>query len=291
MQPQKLIFDIPSVTLPNQERPIPAHRVACHEWGNPDADYTVLCVHGLTRNSRDFDFLARSLSSRYRVLCPDMPGRGSSQWLTDPTTYAYPTYINDILFIIHTLKITKIHWVGTSMGGIIGMMMAGLAPGILQSMILNDIGCLIPKAGLMRIFEYVGVKTYFANRVAAEAALRDIFQPFGITKEEHWQHFFTHSLQEKDGGFALAYDPAIAMNFPKKEEVQDIDLWPFWESLMPLPCLLIRGEKSDLLTRDTALSMMEKHPHLTLHEVPNTGHAPTLMDEREIGLISNWLAG
>jgi pimeloyl-ACP methyl ester carboxylesterase len=283
MQPELLTFDIPKTDT------VPAHGLTCWRWGNPELP-AILCVHGLTRNGRDFDFLAQALSHRFCVVCPDMPGRGKSTWFKDPSTYNYATYVGDIVFLLSALKLSRIHWIGTSMGGIIGMMLANTLPGAIASLTLNDIGCSVSAAGLKRIGNYAGATSYFTNRAEAENALRMNMATFGITEERHWQHVFAHSILEAgDGSFYFAYDPAIMATFPKGDEVKDIDLWKLWDAIKFLPVLLLRGAMSDLLTRETALQMKNSHPNLMLHEIPNAGHAPSLMDEPSIQLISNWI--
>lgn len=283
MSPQLLTFDVPNVGKKG------THRLVCYEWGDASAARTVMCVHGLTRNGRDFDFLAQKLAENYRVLCPDMPGRGKSEWLADATNYSYPAYIADILFILHTLHVKRVDWVGTSMGGIIGMMLANAKPGLLNSLTLNDVGCLIPAAGLKRILSYAGVRTSFATRTEAENALRERCAPFGIPSEMHWQQLFAHSIEEAGGRFRFTCDPAITSNFPKEKEVKDVDLWPLWKSLLSIPLLIIRGAKSDILTHLTAMDMKMHHPNCSVQEIPGVGHAPSLMEFSQITLIADWL--
>lgn len=277
-QPRTLFFDI-------------GPRLAVYEWGAPNATSTVLCVHGLTRNGRDFDVLAQALSAHHRVLCVDMAGRGKSEWLTDTTQYNYPNYTGIMGRLVGALGLSACHWVGTSMGGIIGMMMANAFPGLLQSLTLNDIGCLVPAAGLARIASYVGTATHFATRELAETELRRRCAPYGITQETHWQNLFSHSIEEMpDGQFRLAYDPAIAANLPPPEQVQDVNLWGLWEAVKPIPTLLIRGMQSDLLTHDTALQMQTVHPRFSLLEIEGVGHAPALMDAAQVAAIDAHIA-
>jgi pimeloyl-ACP methyl ester carboxylesterase len=284
--------EIHSVVIP--ERPeafkpatLQSHTLSYLKWGNaPDV---VLCVHGLTRHARDFDFLAQALSEKYTVICPDMPGRGQSEWLREATDYNYATYLADIFYLLDSLNIKTAHWIGTSMGGIIAMMAAGLRPALIKSLVLNDVGCLIPAASLERILSYAGVKMQFANRQEAEQHLRVICKPFGITSEEHWQHLFTYTLRNlPDGTCSLHYDPNIITPL-KTAEVKDVNLWPFWEAVKPIPTMLIRGAQSDLLLAETAQQMKSIHPNLTLHDIQNAGHAPALMSQGEISLIRSWL--
>ena len=284
-EPKLLHFDIPDADEPSTRR-----RVACYEWGDPQFP-TVLCAHGLTRNGRDFDYLARSLARDYHVLCPDMPGRGHSGWLKNTQGYNNPSYVSDIGFMLHSLHINKVHWIGTSMGGIMGMMAVSSMPGVLQSLTHNDIGCLIPAEGLERIRGLADLKVSYPTRKQAEEAYRQRCANFGITNEAHWQHLFAHGLREHAGGVTgFTYDPAIfAAGLSADAEITDIDLWPLWEPIKAIPVLLIRGAESDLLTKQIAAKMQSRHPDLTLHKVANTGHAPTLMENKEIALIHEWL--
>ncbi|MDE3060842.1 MAG: alpha/beta hydrolase, partial [Pseudomonadota bacterium] len=239
-EPALLTFNVPNVTEPQL-----THRMACWQWGNPNAAETVLCVHGLTRNGRDFDVLAGALSSRYRVLCPDMPGRGKSEWLVDPMGYNNAAYVAGILFMLTQLGIRQPHWVGTSMGGILGLMAANTAPGLIRSLVMNDVGCLIPSAALMRILSYATSGSSFATRAEAEAALRFRCATFGITDEAHWQLLFEHSIEPYEGGFRLTCDPALFTSAPPPDQpVADINLWGLWPAVAALPVLLVRGMES-----------------------------------------------
>lgn len=284
MQPETFFHDIAA------SENTPAHRIAYYSWGNSAAEQTIICVHGLTRNGRDFDFFASALSDKYRIICPDMPGRGESDYLANPAAYNSATYLVDILSLLTALKITKTHWIGTSMGGIIGMIMANTIPGLIRSLTLNDVGMLIPAAALKRIMSYAGVNTNFATRAEAEAALRANCSPFGIKSEINWQHIFTYGIVEDNGKFRLNYDPKIMIAFANPEKVEDANMWGLLEGVSKIPTLLIRGADSDLLTRDTALQMKEKIPGLTLYEVAGAGHAPALMEDDQISFIKNWLA-
>lgn len=257
------------------------HRLAYSECGG--GEETVLCVHGLTRNARDFDFLAEALADDFRIISVDMPGRGDSGWLKDGSLYNYQTYIFDIHYLLRRLNLSRVHWVGTSMGGIIGMMMAGT--GMIRSLVLNDVGCTIAREGLMRILSYAGQRMEFATRAEAEAETRKICAPFGITEEKHWQHLFKYGLREN----RFAYDPAIINGLPKQEVVEDIDLWPLWDAVKKIPTLLIRGERSDILRWETAREMEKTHPNLTFYEAANAGHAPALMADAQIAVLKEWL--
>jgi pimeloyl-ACP methyl ester carboxylesterase len=285
MVPELLTFDIPS----SPQLFTSSHRLTCYQWGDAHAKDTVMCVHGLTRNGRDFDFLAEALAKDFRVLAPDMPGRGKSEWLANPAGYSYPAYVADMQYMLAALKLSRVHWIGTSMGGIIGMMMANAIPGLLSSLVLNDVGCVVSAAGLKRIMSYAGIKMQFPSRTEGEATLRKICQPFGIRDERHWQHLFEYSLESApDGGVRLAYDPNIAAAIPMAEPV-DIHLWGLWPTVIQIPTLLIRGVDSDILSPDTAWAMQAQHPRLTFYEVPEAGHAPALMADAQTHYVRQWL--
>ncbi|MEQ1705444.1 MAG: alpha/beta hydrolase [Rickettsiales bacterium] len=287
IEPSTHFFDVPLIGTDG------THKIAVYEWGNVVGNSgTVFCVHGLTRNGRDFDILASALSENYRVLSVDMAGRGKSQWHSDPVHYNYGSYVSDIAYLAAQLQISGVHWIGTSMGGILGMMMANNFPGLIKTLILNDVGCLIPAAGLNRISKYVGSSPDFETRVMAEDELRARCAPYGIKSEEHWQNLFAHSIQETaDGKFRIAYDPAIGKSLNANPDVpmQDVNLWPLWEAVKTIPTLLIRGVDSDLLTHATAIEMEKTHPDFSLLEIDGVGHAPALMDEVQINAIRGWI--
>jgi pimeloyl-ACP methyl ester carboxylesterase len=286
-EPKQLIFNIPNVTTPT------THHVVCYQWGNDNAERTLVCVHGLTRNGRDFDFLAKAMADGYRVICPDIPGRGLSEW-RNAEDYLYPNYVTDMGFILASLHLTQVDWVGTSMGGIIGMMLANSVPGLFRSLTLNDVGCTVSAAGMKRILAYPPSRNPCPTRAEAEAILRERCDTFGIRDEAHWQHMFKYGLQEKNGCFRANYDPAIMAAYAKDRDkdavITDISLWPLWEVLTKIPVLLIRGETSDILTRETAQLMQSSHPRLTLKEIPACGHAPALMEDGQIAIVKAWLA-
>lgn len=268
------------------------HRIAFYEWGSPYAP-PILCVHGLTRNGRDFDFLARSLASEYRIIAIDIAGRGKSAQMKELIWYENGVYMQDVLALADWLNLPRFDWIGTSMGGIIGMMIASLVPGKITRLVLNDIGALIPKAGLERIGSYVGQQVRFNGFDAAERHLRVVMAPFGVTKPEHWQHIFDHTLlRHEDGSFTFAYDARIGDAFrlaaSMMEKLEDIQLWMLW-SAITCPTLVLRGAESDILTSETAAQMQQTHPDMTLVEFPGIGHAPTLFDAEQIRPIADWL--
>ena len=265
------------------------HTVAYTEWGDPEASRVILCCHGLTRNGRDFDALATELSKEARVICPDIVGRGKSEWLRDPVHYGYPQYCADMSALIARLDVTELDWVGTSMGGLIGMTLAAQAGTPIRKLVINDVGPFVPKAALLRIADYVGLDNRFSSLAAVETHLRKVLAPFGPLTDAQWQHMvaFGHRLRP-DGTYGLAYDPAIAVNV--KMAVQDWNLWALWDKVVA-PTLVLRGAESDLLTAETAAEMTQRGPKAKLVTWAGMGHAPALMAPEQIDQIKEWLTG
>jgi pimeloyl-ACP methyl ester carboxylesterase len=265
-----------------------SHELSLTDWGAPDAARTVVCVHGLTRNGRDFDHLAEVLSADARVICPDMVGRGRSDRLADPEQYALPTYIGHMIQLIDRLQLGQVDWVGTSMGGLIGMGVAVADPGKIRRMVLNDIGPFLPKGALRRINEYLGLDLSFADLAGLEAHLRAIHAGFGPLTDAEWRHLAEHSaLARADGGLGLNYDQRLALPL-KREPIEDIDLWPVWDEI-GCPVLVLRGTESDLLLAETAAEMARRGPCAEIVEVDGTGHAPVLMAKDQIEIVRKWL--
>nr|WP_314074962.1 alpha/beta hydrolase [uncultured Roseococcus sp.] len=257
------------------------------EWG-PVSGRPVVCVHGLTRNGRDFDALAQALAAQgRRVICPDVPGRGISDWLPDGALYAVPTYVAALVPLLTQLG--EYDWVGTSMGGLIGMGLCAI-PGVgLQRMVLNDIGPFVPVASLERIRDYLDAFPEFGSLAELEAQLRRVHAPFGPLSDAEWAHLARHSARVTAGGrFVLHYDPAIAA--PMANPLSDVDLWPLWEHVARRPVLVLRGESSDLLLAETA-ARMGQSPGVRVETIAGCGHAPALMDPAQIGLILRFLEG
>ncbi|HEY3149231.1 MAG TPA: alpha/beta hydrolase [Dongiaceae bacterium] len=264
------------------------HRVRYLEWGANDGRPTVLCVHGLTRNAHDFDRLAEQLAKRYRVISVDVVGRGGSAWLADSAHYTYAQYQTDITALIARLEVEHVHWIGTSMGGLIGMFMASVPNTPLASLLLNDVGPVIPKAALQRIADYVGLENRFSSLEALERNIRKVHAPFGPLTEEQWAHLVRHGHRRlPDGSYGLAYDPAIAENV--KKGVADVDLWNYWDRIS-VSTMVLRGAESDLLSAATAEEMTRRGPRARLAELSGIGHAPALMAEDQIAMIESWLA-
>jgi pimeloyl-ACP methyl ester carboxylesterase len=266
------------------------YRMAYAEWPGPASRRPVVCIHGLTRNGRDFDRLAAALSEDAPVFCPDMPGRGKSDWLERAEGYSYPTYLAATAALLARLDITEVDWVGTSMGGIAGMLMAALPNTPIRRLVLNDIGALIPATGLARLATYVGADPVFADAAALEQNLRRVATTFGPLSDEDWRHLARISTRGRpDGTVGYAYDPRIGAAHGLKGELKDVDLWQTWDAIN-VPTLIIRGADSDLLRAEDARAMSERGPRARLVELPGIGHAPALMAKDQIALIRDFLA-
>ena len=260
------------------------------EWG-PEAEEAkgapVVCVHGLTRTGRDFDALARALAAEgLRVLCPDLPGRGLSDWLPDPALYVPPTYVTALSHLLARLE-GPVDWVGTSLGGICGIAVAALPGNPVRRLVLNDIGAHVPKAAIGRIRDDVGQEGSFPDLAAVEAHLRRVHAPFGALSDAEWRHLAETSCRPgEEGGLRLHYDPAIAVPI-RAAEPEAMDLSPFWQRVQA-PTLLIRGAESDLLLAGTAAEMARR-PGVEVVEIPGVGHAPALMDPAQTALVAAFL--
>lgn len=270
--------------------PFGTHRMAYAEWGEPSDEAAVICVHGLTRNGRDFDHLASALHKQGRhVICLDIVGRGKSDWLSDhPELYDYPQYIADVATLMAAKNITKVDWVGTSMGGLLGMLIASAPNSPINSFVINDVGPLLPVAALKRIASYVAMKIEFADMAQLERHVRQIYTPFGIVHDDDWNHILKHCYRAlPNGKLVLAHDPLIARNFEALD--QDVDIWQVYDAIR-CPTLLLRGDLSDVLFMDVALAMTQRGPKAKLINYKGIGHAPALMDENQIGDIQSFIA-
>ena len=268
--------------------PAGLHNMAYKEWGDPKNPEVLLCVHGVTRVSDDFDAMATAMADRYRVICPDVVGRGRSSWLSNPQFYQLPQYVSDMVTLIARLDVTHVDWFGTSMGGLIGMGVAALKDNPIRKMMLNDIGPTINYAALMRIAEYMGKEVRFPTFEAGVDYIRLIAAPFGPHSDEQWQKLAGDVLrQQKDGQWSRHYDPAIALAFSTFTEEtaaqSEAALWAIYDAIH-CPVLLVRGSESDLLSRETANLMTQRGPRAALTELAGIGHAPTFMHAEQIAL-------
>lgn len=294
------------------------HRVAYFDWGNPGSDHVVICVHGLARNSRDFDFLARDLARRCRVVCMDVAGRGDSEWLPDKGDYRFSTYLADAAALIARVtaplaqpffgafrgrrsanpRRTLIDWIGTSMGGLIGMLLAAKPGSPIRRLVLNDVGAFIPWAALFRLKGYVGGGRGFQSVAEVESHLREACAQFGPLTDEQWRHLTEHSVYgDERGGYRLRYDPGIRETLRGHSDPEfplgpnflaGIDLWSTWKEIR-CPTLIVRGAESDVLSRETIAQMRASKPDLDVLELAGIGHAPALMSDEQIGGVREFL--
>ena len=259
------------------------------EWGDPRNRDVLVCVHGLTRSGRDFDDLARALCGQFRVVCPDVAGRGDSERLADPMLYGVPQYVADMVTLIARLDVEAVSWVGTSLGGLIGMALAAQPGTPVKRLVLNDAGPVITKTSLERIATYVGNTPKFDSFEKAEQYVRTISAPFGPHSDEQWR-FLTETWVRRnaDGSFSAHYDPRIADAFKATIPEKDLTLWPVYDAVR-CPTLVLRGEHSDLLARDTTTQMASRGPKARVVEVQGVGHAPTLMHADQIAIVRDFL--
>jgi pimeloyl-ACP methyl ester carboxylesterase len=266
------------------------HRIAYWDWSGPQRRRAVICAHGLTRNGRDFDALAAALSGECRVACPDIVGRGASDWMADPKDYTYDVYRADMAALMARLDIDEVDYVGTSMGGIIGMTLAAEPRSPIRRLVLNDIGAVVAEEGLARITTYVGEDPSFPDLDALEKELRRIFPAFGPLSDAQWRHLAAHGGRRKpDGSLGFAYDPRIGDVF-RAEPLKDIDLWPVYDDIR-CPTLVIRGAESDVLRRSDAEAMTQRGPRARLLELAGIGHAPSLATPDQIAAVRAFLGG
>ncbi|MBK6983175.1 MAG: alpha/beta hydrolase [Betaproteobacteria bacterium] len=262
------------------------HRLHWVEWGDRDNPRVLVCAHGLTRCGRDFDFLASRLADAYRVVCPDIAGRGVSDRLADPADYGYPVYCADMATLLAALGAESVDWVGTSMGGLLGMLLAAVPRTPVGKLVMNDVGSVIPKAALERIATYVGRDPAFESLEALEAAMRAV-SPFGALDAAQWRHLAAHTAICDDAGrWRFRYDPGIAQPF-RAGALADVDLRAAWRAV-PGPVLVIRGAQSDLLTPEILAGMLER-PGTESLVVEGAGHAPMLMDDAQVAAVRAFL--
>ena len=266
------------------------HDLAYVDWGDRDSSHLVVCVHGLSRQGRDFDALAQALAGLgYRVVCPDVVGRGRSGRLKDPELYGLPQYVIDMTVLIAHLGAERVDWVGTSMGGLIGMSLAAAEGTPIRRLVINDIGPFLPQAAVRAIGNnLLAAPRHYASVEEAEARLRRVHAPFGPLSDAQWRHLAEHSVRpDPAGGLRPHYDPGIANAF-RPGRIYDTSLWELWDAVS-CPVLLLRGAKSDLLLPKTADEMTRRGPRAERIEIPDCGHAPALLDGDQIRIVTDWL--
>lgn len=262
------------------------------EWGDPANAKVVVCVHGLTRLGRDFDRLARTLAPDFRVVCPDVVGRGRSDYLHDPACYRVPQYMADMVTLIARLGVQHVDWVGTSMGGLIGIALAGQGRTPIRRLVINDVGPRLDAAAIARIGDYVGASLSFASTDEAVDYIATIAAPFGLTRREDWRELVEPGLKRDGARWILHYDPQIAVPFrassAEQTRADEAALWALYDNIKG-PTLVVRGAESDLLSRATMNEMAARGPRAKTVEIAGVGHAPTLMLADEIAVVRNFL--
>ncbi|HYA76285.1 MAG TPA: alpha/beta hydrolase [Burkholderiaceae bacterium] len=268
------------------------HTMRYAQWGDPRNARVLVCVHGLARVGRDFDRVARALCDTYRIVCPDVVGRGRSDWLRDPSHYAIPQYISDMVTLIARLDVEQVAWLGTSMGGLIGIGLAGLPQSPISRLVINDVGPRVEKPSIDRIAAYVGQMRRFDSLEQAVEYNRTIGAGFGMRNDSEWNEITQSILRSEGEGFVLHYDPAISTPFRALTE-ETIDAaeqaaWRLYDAIR-CPTLVLRGENSDVLSPDTAAQMTVRGPRARLVRVPGVGHAPMLFDPAQIDIVRSFL--
>lgn len=269
-------------------RPEGFRRMVYRDWGADLGAPVVVCVHGLTRNGADFDALANGLTPDFRVLCPDVLGRGDSDWLRDPSGYAYDGYVQDMASLLARAGVAQVDWVGTSMGGLIGLLLAAASATPLRRLVMNDVGPVISADFIRFLKTYVGTDPRFGSIAEAERFLRAAHAGFGALTDAQWATLTLESIRPVEGesSYRLAYDPALATPLQALPD-NDVELWAVWDAVT-IPTLVLRGAESPLLDREM-LARMAQRPGVSVAEIPGCGHAPALMDEAQIALVRNWL--
>ncbi len=268
------------------------HRMAYWQWGDAANPRVLLCVHGLSRQGRDFDALAQAMSEHYRVVCPDVVGRGQSDWLADPLGYAIANYVADMVTLLARLNATQVDWLGTSMGGLIGLGLASLPGSPLRRLVLNDVGPVIQPQAQQRIGAYLGQPARWNSLDEAADALWALSHSFGPHTREQWLALTRPQLKADGDGFVPRCDPAIAVPFraitPLLAAAGEALLWQSYDRVQART-LLLRGAHSDLLSPDTAQAMTQRGPRAQLHEIAGVGHAPTLVQADQVALVRDFL--
>lgn len=286
------------------------HRVAYTDWGDADNPNVVMCVHGLSRNCRDFDYLADAMRKDYRVVCMDVVGRGESDWLEDKSGYCFSTYLSDAAALVtrvttpvrsgflREMRTRSLDWIGTSMGGLMGMLLAAKRGSPIGRLVMNDVGPFVPWNGLFRLKGHLGRPHGFGSLRAAGEFLRDALAAFGPLTEPQWEHLIKHSVKrrEEDSRWYLRFDPAIgkwnAQSDPElpigPEFLRGIDLWTVWNAVS-CPTLVLRGAESEVLLAGTVEEMRRRKPETQSVEFAGVGHAPALFDGKQIGKVREFL--
>jgi pimeloyl-ACP methyl ester carboxylesterase len=270
------------------------HRMAYTEWGDPANPRVLLCVHGLTRSGRDFDRLAAAFADTYRVVCPDVAGRGLSSWLNVPNYYTVPQYVADMVTLIARLDVEQVDWFGTSMGGLIGLGLAGLPGSPIQKLLLNDVGPHLEPESVARIGTYLGKPVQFETLQQGIDYAASLAQSFGPLTPEEWREIGTPLLHQRDGAWYFRYDPRVAQPFAATtDEMAAAGELALWGALKAIqgPVLVVRGAESDLLSRETVEKMVAEGNSVSSVEIPGVGHAPAFLSPEQIGIARRFFIG
>ena len=266
------------------------HRLHAVEWGSRRSRRVVVCAHGYSGNSRDFDFLARELSREARIVCPDMAGRGASAWLPTPLAYHFPQFLSDLRGLIAELGVESVEWVGTSMGGLLGMLLAAQPRSPISRLVMNDVGAFVPGEALASIGRNLRAPRSFETLASVEAHLRHTHREWGPIGEEQWRHLVRHGARRVGDGYALHYDPKIAQLYAPAPLSPDLSLWSRWYRVR-CPVLVVRGARSEILPREVVDAMLASNPGARSLEIADAGHAPSLMQPGQVAAIAEFLAG
>ncbi|MBU3611880.1 alpha/beta fold hydrolase [Polynucleobacter sp. MG-27-Goln-C1] len=269
------------------------HRMAYHAWGNPNNPKVLVCVHGLTRRGSDFKTLAEAMSNDYYVVCPDVVGRGDSDRLKNPMLYAVPQYVADMASLINQLGVAQVDWFGTSMGGLIGMVYASMPKNPIRRMLINDVGPRIEPEAIKRLGSYVGQSFTFTNRADALQRLNEICASFGSHTPDEWEIYNGPMLVQKDGLWAMHYDPDISVPFasvnPIMAKAGEMAMWHAFKQIH-IPMLVVRGGESDLLSAKTVAEMCRVNPYIRSIEIPGVGHAPAFVKSEQVALAKEFFS-
>ena len=270
-----------------------SHRMAYHAWGDPSNPKVLLCVHGLTRRGSDFNTLAQAMSKDYYVVCPDVVGRGDSDRLQNPMMYAVPQYVADMASLVKHLGVAHVDWLGTSMGGLIGMVYASMPSSPIRRMLINDVGPRIEPEAIKRLGSYVGQTFSFANRADALERLNAICASFGEHTPQEWEIYNGPMLIQKNGLWEMHYDPDISVPFasvnPIMAKAGEMAMWHAFKQIH-IPMLIVRGGNSDLLSAKTVAEMCKVNPYARSIEIPNVGHAPAFVKAEQIALAKEFFS-
>jgi pimeloyl-ACP methyl ester carboxylesterase len=265
------------------------HRLHACDWGQADNERIVVCAHGYSGNARDFDYLARSLAETHRVVCPDIAGRGESGWLTTALEYSFPQFLSDLNALLARLGPREVDWVGTSMGGILGMLLAAQPNTPIRRLVMNDVGAFLPMPALQHIGQNLVAPATFASLAKVEAHLRRTRREWGELDDAQWREMARHHSRETEDGFRLHYDPTIARVMQPMPFTPGLFFWDAWQSVR-CPVLLLRGEHSAVFPRLVADAMRTRNPDARIVEIENCGHAPSLMVDGQAALVAEFLA-